>query len=227
MQLTDLIWGVVGFLLTVMIFSYLIGDNPLFRIASHLFIGISAGYVTVLLLTQGLWPKLIQPLLQGSAGIRILTLIPLVLVVLMFTKLSHQYGQAGNLSLAVLVGAGAATIIGGAIQGTLIPQSLAAINAFDFNSPGALQSSTFAHFLEGLFLLVTTTATLLYFFYGEKPQNPWLQGPWQVIQAGRKVGEYFIAITLGAVYAGVMTASIAALVERVSTLWVFISHLKV
>jgi hypothetical protein len=227
MQLVDIIWGVIGFLLTIMVFSYLIGDNPLFRIATHLFIGIASGYVTVLLLEQVLWPKLIQPLLAGSLGTRLLLLIPLALAILLFTKLSPQYGRLGNISLAFLVGSGAAIIIGGAIQGTLIPQSLAAINVFDFTSPGAMQSTILVHFLEGLFLLITTTASLLFFFYGEKPKTPWLHGPWQMIQAGRKVGEYFIAITLGAVYAGVMAASVAALVERVSSLWIFISHLMV
>jgi predicted membrane protein len=41
----DLIWGIIGFLLSILVFSYLIGDNPLFRFAIHLFIGVSAGVV--------------------------------------------------------------------------------------------------------------------------------------------------------------------------------------
>ncbi len=40
----EIISALVGFLLTLMVFSYLIGDNPLFRIAVYLFIGVSSGY---------------------------------------------------------------------------------------------------------------------------------------------------------------------------------------
>ena len=43
-----LIGPIVAMLLTVMVLSYLIGDNPLFRIASHLFIGVAAGYACAL-----------------------------------------------------------------------------------------------------------------------------------------------------------------------------------
>ena len=34
----------LGLILTLLVFSYLIGDNPLFRIAIYLFIGVSSGY---------------------------------------------------------------------------------------------------------------------------------------------------------------------------------------
>ena len=36
-------------LLTLMVFSYLIGDNPLFRIAVYLFIGVSSGYAATVM----------------------------------------------------------------------------------------------------------------------------------------------------------------------------------
>ena len=42
---TSLIGGALGFLLTLCVFSYLLGDNALFRIAIHIFIGTAAGFV--------------------------------------------------------------------------------------------------------------------------------------------------------------------------------------
>ena len=36
--------SLTGFIFTVLILSYLLGDNPLFRVGIHLFIGISVGY---------------------------------------------------------------------------------------------------------------------------------------------------------------------------------------
>jgi hypothetical protein len=38
----------VGALLTLFIFSFLYKDNPLYKLAEHLFVGISAGYYIVL-----------------------------------------------------------------------------------------------------------------------------------------------------------------------------------
>ena len=41
----DLITAVLSFLFTLLIFSYLIGDNPLFKIALYIFVGVSSGYI--------------------------------------------------------------------------------------------------------------------------------------------------------------------------------------
>ena len=58
----DLISAVFGLILTLMIFSYLIGDNPLFRIAVYIFIGVSSGYAATVVWHQVLVPKLLDPL---------------------------------------------------------------------------------------------------------------------------------------------------------------------
>jgi hypothetical protein len=49
MQPVDLIWTIVGFILTLMVFSYLFGDNPLFRLVTYLFVGVSAGFAAVMI----------------------------------------------------------------------------------------------------------------------------------------------------------------------------------
>jgi heme/copper-type cytochrome/quinol oxidase subunit 2 len=41
----DLISAGISFLITILILSYLIGDNPLFRAAVYVFVGAAAGYV--------------------------------------------------------------------------------------------------------------------------------------------------------------------------------------
>jgi hypothetical protein len=40
----EFISALIGLVLTLMIFSYLLGDNPLFRFAIYLFIGVASGY---------------------------------------------------------------------------------------------------------------------------------------------------------------------------------------
>lgn len=91
MNTLDLIWAVVGFVLSLMIFSYLAGDNPLFRFAVSLFIGVSAGYAAVILLFQVLYPRLVYPLLVGTPLERSFTLVPVVLSLLLFFQAFPQH----------------------------------------------------------------------------------------------------------------------------------------
>ena len=74
----DLITGIVAFLFTLFIFSYLIGDNPLFRLAVYIFVGVSAGYVAAVAYRQVLWPDLFFPLLTGSIAQKALLVNPLI-----------------------------------------------------------------------------------------------------------------------------------------------------
>ena len=55
----ELVTGILGFCFTVALLSYLIGDNVLYRVALHLFIGVSVGYVTLVVIYQVLIPRLV------------------------------------------------------------------------------------------------------------------------------------------------------------------------
>ncbi|MRR28755.1 hypothetical protein EG834_00095 [bacterium] len=205
----DLLWMFVSFILTLMVFSYLFGDNALFRFVSALFIGATTGYFFVILVFQVVLPRLVAPILNGS----VITLVPLLLSGLLILKLSPKLAKFGNISMAYLVGTGAAVAIGGALLGTLFGQIKGTLTAFD-TLQNASGSSPIFLILEGMFMLVGTIATLVYFNFGARntthkgAQRGWLSAVFAWI------GQFFIAITLGAVFAGVLTAAITALVER-------------
>jgi hypothetical protein len=205
----DLIWLIVSFVLTLCIFSYLFGDNPLFRFATGLLIGVSAGYFAIVILYQVILARLVVPLLQGSWS----ALVPLFLSGLLLTKLSPRLARLGNLPVAYLVGVGAAIAIGGAVLGTLFTQITGAINTF---APvaSAHGDQKWLLILEGGFILLGTIAALVYFNFGaaSRQNNTVKRSPAVRLFAG--IGQFFIAITLGAVFAGVMTSTITALIER-------------
>ncbi|MFQ5886612.1 MAG: hypothetical protein ACE5II_05205, partial [Anaerolineae bacterium] len=48
----------VAALLTLMVFSYLVSDNPLYRLAEHLFVGSALGYAIVVAIQDVLLPRL-------------------------------------------------------------------------------------------------------------------------------------------------------------------------
>ena len=52
MTTLDIILGIISCILTIMVLSYLVGDNPMFRIAIFIFVGVSAGYVGAVALYQ-------------------------------------------------------------------------------------------------------------------------------------------------------------------------------
>lgn len=204
---SEVIWLVVSFILTLMVFSYLLGDNPFFRFASGLLIGVAAGYFAVVIIYQVLITRLVVPLMQGST----LTLVPLFLSGLLLLKLSPRLSQLGSPALAILVGVGAAVAVGGTVLGTLFGQVKGALSFFD---PIAGTSGSMPlRIVEGIIFLVGTLATLAYFHFGARERRKG-EGRSRFATISAVVGKVFIAITLGAVFAGVLTASITALIER-------------
>ncbi len=219
----DLIWMIVSFVLTLMILSYIIGDNPLFRIASYIFVGAAAGYVAVIVIYQVIIPRLIFPLMSGDIGQMAITVIPLVLAVLLFTKFIPRYSRLGNVSMAFLVGAGAAVMIGGAVIGTLFTQVAASINLFDPAAAVANPGGIGMQLLQGIVIVGGTVSTLAYFHFGVKPRTNQPPQRGTIVQLLAVVGEFFIAVTLGALFSGVFAAALTALIERLGFLWTTIS----
>jgi hypothetical protein len=215
----DLITGLVSFLLTLMILSYLIGDNPAFRVAVYIFVGASAGYAAAIVWWQVLFPKLILPMFTGNFTGLVMALVALVLGILLLMKLSPRTAALGNPSIAFLVGVSAAVAVGGAVMGTILPQTQASINLFNLSSAGT-------NWLEWLFfgtiVLIGTITTLIYFHFGAKSTTSGPQRSKLVIVLS-KIGEVFIAITLGTLFAGVFAATMTALIERMNFIWSFLA----
>jgi len=209
----DLIAGFIAFLFTLFIFSYLIGDNPLFRIAVYIFVGVSAGYVAAVALRQVVLPDLFLPLKSGTFTQKALLIIPLLLSALLLTKVSPQLTQLGMPAMAVIVGVSAAVAVGGSVTGTLFPQIQATINMFDTHS--ATSASQLAGMLlNGVWILAGVTTTLVYFHFGARTTRDGSVHRLGLIELIALVGSIFLAITLGVLFAGVYSAALTALIER-------------
>lgn len=220
----DLIGTLIAALLTLLVFFYIVGDNPLFRLTIHIFIGVSAGFAGAVAIRSVVIPTVINPLLGLAGGDfslqNLLGLVPVVLSLLLLTKLFDKISPVGNIAMAYLVGIGAGVAIGGAVFGTLFPQVVAATDLLDL---GTLQPNGFmsqvGEFTSRLIALVGIIATLIYFQFSARhvpnaaPQRP------QWIETISLVGHGFIAITLGTIFAGVFAAALTALIERIQFLW--------
>jgi hypothetical protein len=218
----DFITGLAGFLFTILIFSYLIGDNPLFRVAIYIFTGVSAGYIAAVALRHVLLPRLVFPLINAPANEKLFLIVPMVGGVLILMKLAPRLAGLARPVMAFLVGVGAAVTIAGALSGTLLPQAWGAVNAFDMNAAAARGIGQFETLLNGGIVLAGTVFTLMYFHFGAHAQPDGSVRRLGAIELLAWFGRISIGITLGAIFAGVYAAALTALIERISALINFI-----
>jgi hypothetical protein len=190
---------VIGLILTIFVFSYLLKDNPLYRLAVHLLVGVSAAYALVIVARQVLWPTLSTVGQDVSRPANVLWLVPIFLGILLLFKLVPRLAWFGNSSMAVLMATGVGTALVGAFTGTLLP----------------LVTAVYGGQLAGIGAALLTICVLFYFhFSGRLTADGQVQmAVWQRYIGF--VGRVVITITLGALYASAMNTSLVLLVERV------------
>lgn len=99
------LWGHwLGIFLTFCILSFLYKDNPFYKLAEHLFIGVSVGYIVTQQYYNVLEPKVVTAIAEADHWYFNLALIPLLLVALLFVRsVSKRYAWLGRYPLAFVV----------------------------------------------------------------------------------------------------------------------------
>lgn len=211
----EFIWTGAGVLLSVMVFSYLLGDNFVFRLALHIFVGASAAYAVVVAAHAVIMPALqFQSEDQSVVTVLLQAGTLLGLLLLMGGMIPHLPGSGakklailGQPPLIVLLGVGLAVGLAGALLGTLGPQVLAAVEPL-----GQIDDSS-AKLLEGIFALVGTASTLLVFNFTGQRAGRALRS--QFLNLANRVGRGFLLIGLGAAFGSVLVASLSLFANRV------------
>lgn len=190
----------IGFVVTLLIFSYLLGDNFLYRLAIYVAVGLGAALTTIVTLESVLLP------LTRSAPDIVMGLISLGLALVLLFKPYRRVHLIANLPLAFLVAVGAAVAVVGALSGTLIPIARG-------TAAGVVDNLA-----EGLIIVVGVVTSLLYFQYAARrtAAGDVQRGPFNYLVS--LIGQGFIVITLGMVYAGLILTSLTILTERISFL---------
>lgn len=223
-NLTEFIGLSLGFLFTILIFSYLLGDNPFFQLATHIYIGVSAAYVALVTVNNVLVPRLIIPIFTGSENEKIISLLLIIPSLFLFTK-ATPFRKTGNWVVAILIGIGAASAVGGAITGTLFPQVLGGINSFQFSD--STNQSPYIQIINGFVLLLGTISTLIYFHFGTRSKPGLPNRRKKIVDIIGQIGEIFIAITFGALFAGAYLAALAAMIDRLTVLWTYLNNIGI
>lgn len=216
-----------GLIMTLLIFSALLGDHALARAGQHILVGASLGYAGVLVIQHLLRPRLLEPLLAAPADP--LLWIPLALGVILLVagldRTAHQGSDRplptwrrglhalGRIPVALLLAVGIGAGLFGALQGTLLPQfRRAAQSAFD-------TGATPLDFFTGTLTLLITTATLLY-LYGN-PERTLAEQPVVVRRLLRGwiwLGRRAIWLVAGLIFARLFASRLSLLIARVEYL---------
>jgi len=198
----ELIGTLSGFVLTMMVFSYLLGDNLLYRLAVYIFVGVASAFTTIVIVESILIPLLIS----GEVLSLFLLFTALILGLFLMFKSSIPFAWLTNSVFAFIITVGSVVAVVGAIAGTLLPLTLSTGTGIE------------GDLLQSIVMVIGVVTSLLYFQYlvrrtpdGELKRRRYMQ----VITT---VGKGFIVVTLGAIYATAILTSLTIVSERMSFL---------
>lgn len=205
-------WIAAG--LTLMIFSFLYKDNPFYKFAEHVYVGVSAAYVTFYTWDYFLMPKLVHPLI----GHQWIVIIPGIFGAMMLTRWFSRIAWVSRWPIAFSVGVGSGLVVVQGLQGLLIPQiqnTLLPIigNGLTFNNP---ITNLWAHPLNNFIIIFGTATTIIYFYFSKEHRG--------FIGGTAKIGIIFIMVAFGASFGYTVMARISLLIGRISFLiddWIF------
>lgn len=202
----------VAALMTLFIFSFLYKDNPLYKFAEHVFVGVSAGYYIVLNYWTVIHSNLVRPLqaafggaLEGGAfaasqgDYRAWYVLPGILGLLLFTRLSSRIDWISRWALAVIIGVYAGLKTTGFAQGDLVAQVEASIRPLWI--PGNLLGS-----IDAIIFTIGLIASLLFFFFSREHKG--------ALGAASRLGILFLMVSFGAGYGYTVMSRISLLVGR-------------
>jgi hypothetical protein len=212
------IWGlsteIIGIwlaaFLTLAIFSFLYHDNPVYKLAEHIFVGISAGYGVVITWHEAVVPLLIDPLFRPErlelAAPNYIVIIPGFLGLLMFSRFFPRYDWLSRWPIAFVMGLYSGLTIPASVQANLLPQLHATLLPI---WPGVEVSAWAA--LSNLLLVVGVICTLAYFYFSREHTG--------TLGGASRVGIFFLMVAFGAGFGNTVMARVSLLIGRVQFLY--------
>jgi len=181
--------------LTLAIYSFLYKDNPFYKLAEHIFAGISAGYYVGLVWHSIIKQQLLNPLLQYH---QYLLIIPGVLGLLMFTRFIPKISWVSRISLAFVIGNTAGITLIQQLHGIVLPQIRCTF--LDITQ------------ISELVMVVGVISTLIYFYFSKEHKG--------VLGFTANVGIWFIMVAFGASFGYTVMARVSLLIGRVQFLMI-------
>lgn len=189
---------------TLALYSFLYKDNPLFKFAEHVYVGVAAAYTFGQVWFPTLYGEIISPLLaprpetpQDSGWL----LAPTVLGLLMLTRFSRRLGWLSRIAFAFVVGLGAGLSIPRSISSFLLSQIEPTLRPLTWSVDG----------LNLAIILIGVVTVLIYFFYSVEHTG--------VVGRASRVGIWFLMVSFGASFGYTIMARLSLLIGRIAFLF--------
>ena len=186
-----------GAALSLCIYSFLYKDNRFYKLAEHIFIGVSAGYCMCIGYWQILKPNLIDRLQQGQH----VYYLAAILGIMLLTRLSHKYAWMGRWPLAFIVGMSAGNNIVYTMDAQILSQLRSAIVPLWGNADWSVT-------LQNWIMVVGLICCLSYFFFSIEHKGP-------IFGRLPRAGIWVLMVAFGASFGYTVMARVSLLVGRV------------
>jgi len=216
--------------LTLSIFSFLYRDNPFYKFAESLYVGISAGYW----MSYGFWSTIVGNFVPRASrslseffhvpyqeqADHILIYIPIIFGLLLLTRLLPKIGWLSRWSLAFIIGATAGLNLTRYLRSDFISQvSNSFIPLFvdwkgvgDFiNHISLAADGQFIAILSNWVIFVGVMCGLVYFFFSKEHKG--------AFGVASRIGIWILMITFGASFGYTVMGRISLLVGRITFLF--------
>ncbi len=190
---------IIAGLLTLIIFSFLYKDNPFYKMAESLLIGVSIGYVLVITWSNTLMDMLFEPLFSNA---ELSLIIPLFLGLFMLGRFSDKTVALSRIPIAVMIGSGAGIAIPTMLYNRTIKQLTASVMPI-FTESGGLN-------ISGIVVIVGLLSTLAYFYFSREHKGKF--------GAFAKLGTYFLMIFFGTTFGYTVMSRMSTFIGRMEFL---------
>lgn len=215
-------------LLTLAVLSFLYADNPIYRFAEHLFIGVSAAYWMVMgawstlvpNLFGNLWPSMTARLFLPGLAERargplwFMYFVPLIFGILLLLRLFPKGGHLSRWALAFIMGTTAGLRLIAFLTADFMGQIQATVISVAGYTPAAVAGHSGVFSVEGMFwdcvAVIAILAALSYFYFSKEHK-----GAFGTVS---RVGVWVLMVTFGAGFGYTVMGRVALLVGRIEFL---------
>jgi hypothetical protein len=203
-------WVAVG--LTLFIFSFLYKDNPLFKLAENLYVGVSVGYTIVKTYDTVIVHLIWQPIVHHQEWT---LLVPVAIGILMLTRYVPKAAWLSRYAFAFIVGVGSGLAIPRTISSFILKQIEDTVRPLMMLVPGEGLTFTWsllnpASSVNTIIILIGVSSVLFYFFFSVEHTGPG--------KAVARTGIMFLMIAFGAAFGYTVMARMSLLIGRLTDL---------
>jgi hypothetical protein len=204
-----------GIFVTLGTLSFLYKDNPFYKIAEHLVVGVSAGYFVIILWHNALVPKLFQKLADGDWYFGYFNsmnweyMIPAILGIMMFARFSKDYSWLSRWPMALYIGISAGLAVPLEMSNKVNKQLYAMMVEIDwanFFGHGGFNLLDVTSGLSQVLIIIGTLSAITYFFFSKAHTG--------AFGAAAKLGIWVLMIGFGASFGFTVMARISLFINR-------------